>query len=332
MTCTVINVCWGGEFTRWFAEASLPTLLTPDNLPYLGKNHNAVYRFYTTEADLAYLKTMPSWKMLEQVMRVEIRMAPSMDNRYSRMTACHTDALRELSDGERRLIFISPDLLYSNAFMRNLAGMASSRAVMLCPLITFYWPEFAARRPQGQAVWNLTGRQLVACSIEHADDFMPSMRWRSDGILQCPACPIWPVGDAGFVAHCFGAHPLMVWPRQGVKSVEGLTIDGNFVMSICKGEEEVAVVTDSDQLCALGEKNATCRDLHFQQIDPFKFIRDCAPSHNAQYKHCFKHAVRFRTADIEPTVWAEVEAEADKIVQFYLEHESHNSLQWGYAL
>src|SRR5436190_10561078 len=61
-----IIVLWGERFRNYFLDLSLPTLLSPRNLPSLATRQRSKFLFCTRPDDWAALQAAPIFKLLER--------------------------------------------------------------------------------------------------------------------------------------------------------------------------------------------------------------------------------------------------------------------------
>ncbi len=66
------NVTWGAEHTRLYLDISLPSQLSPDNIPALADRPGTVYKLYTTIEDGAVIQKSPVFQQLLKLVTTEI--------------------------------------------------------------------------------------------------------------------------------------------------------------------------------------------------------------------------------------------------------------------
>ena len=248
-TFDVVIVVWGEQFLRLFLDVCVPNQLTPGNLGALPPGSR--YRVFTTPEDVATLESSPALEKVGELMPLDIigarHLSASGKSRFSRMTECHRQALRDARDRNAALIFLCADHLLSEGAFAAVVRRHSrgSRAVM-CTGLRVCRDEFLAALARGDGA-DVSPRDLVSTALGHLHAFTHAHV--ADGVRTAirPIGVYWTVPGEGLLARCIQLHPLMVDPLRPEVLPED-TIDGHYVRRACPSRSHVHVVTDSDEL------------------------------------------------------------------------------------
>ncbi len=254
---------WGAKYVDMFVNYSLPSQLSPGNLPALPAGMT-IYEIYTTPEDAAVLDQTDSIKRLRTVAEVSIKTFREedvlLDMNFSRgryvqnlqkMTWCYQQALAACRGIDAAFVFMTPDSVWADGAFRFMHDCQSAgvRALMALGLITVR-PLLQARLADfavpTQGVIDIPPRRLVslACDALHPLGISRLVR---DGSARWNSAFYWMRQSHGMVARCFYLHPVMVRPRVHLERMP-CTVDYRYVQQACPDLGEVRVVTDSDDL------------------------------------------------------------------------------------
>lgn len=258
---------WGELYIQRFLRWGLPSFLAAGNLPAVAARTHG-FDIVTDHADLP-LYDHPAIERLKALVNVRFRTpgddlhrhgVPDDSLGYTKMTRYYNAAVTAQDDPAVAHVFLTPEGVFSDGmFPAILARLdAGYRAVAL--------PGF--RVLEETAIDNLlaehldstglalsaTPRELVRWVLDHPHPISVAHVW---GDAWGPAGPrlhphyYWPVGDAGFVAHCFHVHPLCAWPTTpGYRIPPGQTLDHEYLQEAVP-LNRVHLVTDTDEMCVI---------------------------------------------------------------------------------
>lgn len=117
LVCTV----WGAEFSDFFCDYCLATLLSPTNLPGASAAYNFTLLLYTTEGDLTRMRARPTFRKLESFIRVRPVFLESLPPgaRTGHWIQWHHALLS--SEEFSGFILLIPDCLYANNAIEEIA-------------------------------------------------------------------------------------------------------------------------------------------------------------------------------------------------------------------
>ena len=321
MQLNAITVVWGPEYTRFFLDAVVPSLLWPGNLPAIAENHRPAYLLYTTLEDAQVMDAHPAFARLKTVAEVQIHSIEENiadpAKKYEVAASCHKDALSRVAAEGAALLLLSPDCVYSDGALAHAFGhlRRGKRAVLSASLRAAkegFEPALAALCGMG-GVRPADPRALFALAMDHLHPLSRTLLVDSQEFSTWPSHVYWPVGDEGaegILAHCFHLHPLMVRPREFYRDFRD-AMDNDFLAQACPDPAEMHLIDDSDD--ALGvEVSAQAQFDHLIRPCRFHPANVAEWSHlfaNAQHREFFRVPVRFR-ASAPTSAWAEAEARA----------------------
>jgi hypothetical protein len=129
LVCTV----WGAEFTDFFCQYSLATLLSPANLPRTCAAHDFTLLLYTSENDLARMQAHANFRKLAALVDVKPMFLGSLPPaaRTGHWIQWHHALLS--SDEFSSFILLIPDCLYANDTFHQIAeALEDNDVVFYC--------------------------------------------------------------------------------------------------------------------------------------------------------------------------------------------------------
>ena len=314
---------WGENYTRLFAEVSLPTLMAPGNIPALPHPERHVLTIYTTPDDRRLIEAAPVFGPLSAAIRVEFHpvraRVGAIFNSYDVQSDCFRRAIRLAHTADRAMVFLTPDLIMADGGLRGLARIASTsvRAVLGVGirlekdrvrdrLLAEY------RSSAGDAI-TIGPRDLTRLALDALHPIARQHMLRSDSEEILPSNLCWRVGKEGLVAHCFHLHPFLIYPRIRNAPFSN-TVDGDYVEAACPDPTDVHVITDSDEFSAWELSGPGQCVPGVKRADPMEMIdwvcKWTTPRHRAQ----IKVPIRIHSGLADRDAWAATEREAQAAV------------------
>lgn len=325
---------WGVEFRSLFLDVCLASLLAPGNIPALRDKTRSKFIIATTAEDWEAIQSHPLMERLRcQIEPVAQLLPPPTEsgNTYVRMSTAHLAGASAARNANACGIFICPDALLSDGAVAWLQDRVDQgcKCVMI-PGVRYNQEDILSDLSCDG--WLRVGhplaippRALTAIGLRHFH--FESARWEWDS----PFFDFFPVGtwwkaplDDGVILHSHSMAPILVdygrLPDHDTKGLEQWTLDGDYAYRNFGENEDVVLVTDSDDIAYVTltpkqsrteplivnrNKVTSLRSIHFGPIqDPLR-------------RRLFLTPIRLHTADLT-AAWEhkerEVQAELDKIL------------------
>jgi hypothetical protein len=327
-----ITVVWGDRYTESFLDVILPSQLSSGNLPAFRKDGvRATYKVFTTTRDAERIRRAPVYDRLSGVLPVEFTLIDDVlvNQKHEAMTECHRRAIRAAKGEGAILIFLAPDLIFSDGSFRRLREISETgkRVVILAGIRVVketFVPWFLSRFDQGdRCSITLPARELVKNALNHLHPFTQSCFWDSPQFSRWPSNIYWAVGGEGYVARGYHFHPLMVHPVR--KDLEpSSTIDDEYLALACPDLNDWHVVQDSDDILIVDiTDRAQFADMLLpRRASEFRVAFWAQVQARPHHRLLSRYDLRFHTGDLSPE-WKTVENLAKRTmtsVESYLKH------------
>jgi len=334
---------WGETYIRTFLDCSLPSQFADGNLPALAAR-DVTYLIYTRPDDVETIARDPAIRTLEGYATVEIRAFTDEDlkkdgwfpegyvGNLMRMTWCTEHALRSLQGSDTAYFFLNPDSVWANGAFKHADDLQRRgiRAAMALGFITIRPHVVSAleafTRPDRPGVIDIQPRELVRVAIDCLHPLAISRLVTQDG-NRFRSAFYWPVGTEGFVTRSFILHPIFTRPRVSLDPLN-CTVDYRFVQQAGIRPDEVAIITDSDDLfyidLAAAEHVPNSYPLTpYSRSSQLEWAVECADSwHREMYATT---TIFVHKGPIHPK-WMDVAEQADRFFRELLsEMQSHTS-------
>ncbi|MDP6978756.1 MAG: hypothetical protein QF570_09175 [Myxococcota bacterium] len=255
-----VSVVYGGAFTRLMADVTLPTNLSPGNLPALAEDAEVTFHIYATHASQSMLRATPAFSTLETFARVIFHDIGSesianASSPYEVLSACHQRAIRIARERDEALVVLSPDAIWSDgsfARMHEIVKQGARAVMMASPRASksAFLGELSNYTEQGDdASLSISHRDLMACMLDNLHPYSENLLWREDRTSSWPSQLYWRAGKQEMLVRAFHLHPLVVRPTNWDTAIPE-TIDGRFVAAAVANRSDIHVVRDSDEIAA----------------------------------------------------------------------------------
>ncbi len=271
------SVFWGEKFRRVFTDLCLLSLLSENNIPALA-NAERENRFLlcTTRADWDALQDDPTFRLMRDYIEPEfIEMVPPApeDHKMVVMSKGHRMIADIMFERQVYGVFIYPDTVFSDGTVAALQdhAHAGKKAVLAnCPRLAnegFVDELKAGGRMRPGHPTSLSSRDLVAMALRHIHSETRRYEWDTVYFADSPVTCYWDVPDGnGVVMHSFCWAPLLIdygsIAEHHTGSLEGWTIDGDYVHENVPEPADIAIITDSDEIMVVSFTPEA--DLHFE--------------------------------------------------------------------
>lgn len=244
----IVNVLWGKETRDLYFQHILPTQLGPGNLPFFA-SQNGCYHCFTTAEDRKEIVRYEAFQKLERLLPVhfsEIELGREK-NKYRLMTDCHRKAVSEAAKVNAPLVFLAPDLLFSEGSMRYLIGaIQRGKRVLLTPTIRSQKEGFIRELEKKPRFEPVSSRELAGLSLHTIHPFALQQFWGKTEISSWPSHLYWKIDESNLLIRAFHLHPLLIWPEKPAPLRS--TIDDDFYSHACPDKKNWEIIQDSDQL------------------------------------------------------------------------------------
>jgi glycosyltransferase involved in cell wall biosynthesis len=327
----LITPVWSAKYVDLFVNLTLPTLLSPGNLPSLPRE-KCFYQIFTRLEDLERLVQAPAFKKLEKLMQVSIRQIDSMAQAhpYSVMSACHERAMRYSQEVDAVFIFSPPDHVWADgAFRRMLRLLAAGKRAILVAALRMRATEGAFEELKRHAVgWQksviqVPPRALVRTFLRFlhplAIAHLCPMEDSPYNGNRSPGSYYWDVNGQGLLARCCHPHVMAVWPMVRAASI-ATTFDHELVRQCCPDYERVHVVTDSDEICAFEISDSLHHSLDWiswDVLDNARVVEWMNQWTNSYHRACLKKRIYLHASDVDEE-WRPAIKKSDALVESYL--------------
>ncbi len=315
---------WGEAYIDRFLRWGLPSFLAPNNLPAV-RGDTFAFDIVTDDAGVEQLQQHQTFRQLRELVRVRL-LTPDHDTHrhgipddslgYTRMTRYYNAAIHAAVEPDVAHVFLTPEGVFSDGmFPQLLRRFAEGYRAVVLPGFRVLEEEAIDAilerhlEPDGVAL-SAMPRDLVEWVLKHPHPITQAHTWKDGGPRLHPHY-YFPVGDDGFVAHCFHAHPLAVWPEQaGTPIPPGQTLDHEYLQNAVP-LHLVHLVTDTDEMCVIdiaqdGHLDDTFSAVPYGPDDIADFaVQWC----NGYHRWQFAQGVRVHTAGIDER-WEKAESEA----------------------
>lgn len=252
-------VVWGDSYLDTLERITLPSFLAEGNLPYLREVGEPRIIFFTTAEGGRRLRQMEVFQEIARSVHPDIVTFPgdlaNNPNPYQLMTAMHLAGLEIAKAGQAHFIFVAPDLVFSDNFMRTVEQRRRRGAeVVFVPGLILelesFHEEQARRFPAVRRVLSIAPRELLELGLRHVHPFVQrAYTYTPNGRRSTVAVFLWPLANGGYVVHGFHHTPFLI-SAPAVARFDGsmfTQIDGDFLPRILRSRAELdrcVMITD----------------------------------------------------------------------------------------
>ena len=313
---------WGERYIEYLLTFGLPTLLAPNNLPWLPNRAVSQFTFLTRAEDEKPIRASKLFAKLEALIPVKFILLDFYEgDRAGKFTQLSTALKHGASEalGRGYCLFFHPDGLYSDGMVKHLYGVARS-GKKAC---VTHGPNVALEK----IVPYLRERNLL--TFDEVNPLASRVLARAllenphpDTTIHCLDNPHYPVNPYmgfwlspkfnGALFRFASLHPWLVDLRHLSEIVDFGAIDHNFVRVHGYIWSDIHIETDSDNILVLGLKPENDRNATpSPEITHFPF-RNLGRALDA-YSSCsyilffFFHGMKVHTSDLDED-WYDLEA------------------------
>jgi hypothetical protein len=246
---------WGASYTSQFLEISLPTLLSPGNLPSLAKALPCKLVFLTSSTDAADLKNHAAVHYLRSVCDVEISVIDDLitgDNYSTTITLAYARAVRAAGDAmlDTCFFFMISDYIVADGSLANVlarmqAGYSGTVAGNFQVVEESAKGSFFKTFDANKSNIIVRPRELMRWALDHLHPMTLA------NMVNFPLCHtthsnrlFWRVDDNTLIGRFYLMHMICIRPEI-TQFVIGSSCDYSFIPEMCPSGN-VYVLTDSD--------------------------------------------------------------------------------------
>ena len=321
----VLVPVWGITYTSQFLEISLPTLLSPGNLPALAKTLPCKVIFLTSSTDATELKDHAAIHYLRSVCDVEISVIDDLitgDNYSTTITLAYARAVRAAGDAMLDTCFffmisdyIVADGSLASVLQRMQAGYSGIVAGNFQVVEESAKGSFFNTFDSGRPSMVVRSRQLMRWALDHLHPMTLA------NMVNFPLCHtthtnrlFWRIDDNTLIGRFYLMHMICIRPEIA-DFIVGSSCDYSFIPEMCPSGN-VHVLTDSDDYLVVEmQKRSHERNLvRFGSVKQSVLAASLAEWATATHRKNAHSAVIFHATDL-PSQFDETVAQSDAYIE-----------------
>jgi hypothetical protein len=324
-------VCGERYVDRWL-RYSLPTLLSPENLPALAKHYRVELLLCSTHEDLQRILAAPILNAARDIMGIRfISLAKTMAElvqtiqfhvaKFNLMNVCHNYGVERAWEDDYGLICGLGDAIYTNGSFAEVARhiSAGKRAVITQGLdvaqdqFDALLEEHNVRRdPVSLTIPPRVFARIAARSLHPVTQ---SMMWGASRFTYHPSVLYWPLEGHGMLLRGFHLFPVFLYPDRKAKIKT--TIDGDFLTDALSNLDDCVFLSDSDQFFFAGVSDHTKLDFipaAPRRADPVAVAQWMASNTRPFQRDWFIRQKICLHDETDRQEWHAIEDESDRVI------------------
>lgn len=312
------TVVWGPWHTGIFLDVNLPSLLADGNLPAFTAQHRVKYRIFTSERDIEKISAHAAFKKACEYVEFELVACP-VEGTNDPIGIHHQlwrRSIFEAREADAMILFVPPDVVWSNGAFRHVADLASSGKTAI--FMTYMRvvsetcaPEVRARYLANDGVTiDASSRQLVEMAFQYIHPLTLTYLRDSPNFPIHPEFILWRVPGEGYLMRVLVREMFAYDPKAIVLNEQALPAHA-------LDPETVHFITDSDDLFALSFA-PLMKDIEWftspQKLDPLSigswWLRYDSPANNMVSDDYYRIHLGERT----PALWRKAELQSDIVL------------------
>lgn len=329
MKVLVSTAIWGRKYVDLLADYSVASLIAPNNIPLLAREHAVTCHFVTTREDLERLRAKPNIVALEKHCRVvwevmeDHGIAPDRiprgidDKKYPFLSRLQNIALARSLDYDA-IVFNYADFIWADGSLSGAIGMLRED---IDGVLSFCLPvdlkdgirALDERRPDSASVLTVAPRDLARIAIENLHREAQLRLWEGPKFTSWPTYVLWQVGHDGLLIRAYHQTALVVRVRpDNPRYRSGITrgsLDGYFTSYLAEGGRVIHAM-DSDDVMVFSLYQTTNNSREWN-LSREKALRECLRVSVSEEQRAFaKFPIRVKQAFDEPALWTKREEES----------------------
>lgn len=330
MRFDVFLTVWGETFVKKYLEFSLPSQLSPGNLPAAAEGAEFCYHIFTDRESEPHFH--PAIAALEATADVRFRyfgdvpyrggsLAEAMRNsdpdilkhNVQRVTSSQL-AGEAMDAGTSGLIFLDSDFIFSEGSWPAMLARFHDGARAVCAMFMRLDEEAASARLQAALDGGIAARDLVQIGLDAMHPISARMFLDADPFTGYASHINTRVGEHGYITHCYFPHPLLVAPETGGQYSS--TMDYEFALRAVANDSAIHLIRSSDELLiSKMSRHTYLDDQSTGQAPSVGSLADFALNNTNQRHQLFMaQPIRFRAGGDE-AAWSSEEQRSAKLVE-----------------
>ena len=313
----LVTAVWGERFVERFLTTTLPSILSPNNLPSLSLGEKVEYRILCQRADIGAIERHPLYGRLKQLVTIEFVPIDEIqgEGKYGRLAQVHRRGMEGALEGDVGLIFLTADGIWSDGTLASLKRISSSGSQVILmdgPRVV----EHSFRREMARGHIGTGGeisispRALMKLAAEHIHPNEASWNWDSDIIHDVPFQLHWTVPGQGILTRGFCLFPLYVRLIRPLGDFIG-AIDHGLIETIIDDAANIYYCSDSDEMAVVSIDAIGFSSANFKRTDKTDRILRIAKWVSAEATRqnidAAFHPARRHFTDLDAERWSRVE-------------------------
>ncbi|HEX4505176.1 MAG TPA: class I SAM-dependent methyltransferase, partial [Alphaproteobacteria bacterium] len=309
---------WGHNYVRQFLEFGLRTMLAPGNVPALAEMLPCEFVILTSYEDEPFLRQHPTFRLLSQVCKVDIRRIDHLitgTNYSTTITLAYAEAIRAegpaLTDTCFFLLvsdYIVADGSFRNVLKRVMAGASGIQVGNFQVAEQEAMPWLQDQMLAAPGALSLPSRTLMRWALSHLHPATVA------NIVNYPLNNnahtnrlFWRVDGEALIGRFYLMHMICIRPELE-DFVIGASCDYSFIPEICPSGN-VEIVPDSDEylVVEMQPRDHEAGFLRVGPIEPRQLAGTLSGWTTARHRENANHSVLFHAGEVSPERTAAME-------------------------
>lgn len=261
----LIMVVWGGEYTQFFLDFGMASLLATGNIPQVAQNFDFVLHIYTTAEDGRKISGHPLIQKASEYISIECfhvlnKESSAEKNKYDMRSFCISLAIEKAKEMLPCVLLLgSPDVIWGENSLSvccfliesgyDVVNVAALNRVSFETLVPALKQEF---HTLGTTSLEIANRALIALGIEHLHRVGYQAFWQGKLCNLWPSMMYWEASKKSLVGKFFHFQPLAIHLRNCQKAFpKNMTDDGGLIEWLGIERKCIYTVTTTDEIALL---------------------------------------------------------------------------------
>ena len=315
---------WGERYIDRFCSLSLPSFISPGNLPSLADGADLEVVILTREADRSYFEMNLAFRQLRGICSVRfVAIDDLITNGVYGVTLTLAYARPIIACGEDMLnthfVFMNADFVLADGSLRSLLRhIQDGRSIVLGPsyraIAEMVEPTLEALVDDESAILNIAPRDLVRMSLPHPHRTTIAKSANQQVFSSThPNQLFWQVDQNTVLGRYYLIFMLCLKPERVITNINCFC-DYSFIPELCPSGDEVAM-GDSDEFFMLELQNRTQETYLLRQgtLPYGKIAASLQQWTTAEHRRAASHDIVFHSEEL-PEQLAAARREADSMV------------------